>query len=144
MKAMTADLPVLDDGTVPDVTFTSISDVGRLVSAALTLPFGSWAEETYLAGHTLNMMDVVAIIESVRKQQMVVRKHTVSTMQAQINAIPADSEKEEDFMARFFLQLTLCFADGALKKTVMPPELNANFPAIEMMTVDDYVTSHWA
>ena len=140
---MTADLPVLDDRTVPDVTFTLIHDVGRFVARACTLPQGSWPEEFYMAGQTLNMMEVVAIVEKARGSKMTVRKHTKSSMQAQIDAISPDSEKEEDLMGRFFLQLTLAFADGAFKSTVMPPELNERFPDVKCTSIEEYVSSSW-
>jgi hypothetical protein len=140
---MEVDIPVQDDGTVPDVTMTTIADTGRFVAAALTLPHGSWPEESYVAGQTLNLNDLVPIVERVRGQKLTVRKHTKTSMQEQIDSIPADSIKEEDFMGRFFLQLSLAFADGTPRISVMPPEVNNKFPEITTTKVEEYVTKAW-
>lgn len=140
---MTADLPVQDDGTVPDVTMTTIADVGKYVAAACTLPFGSWEEESYIAGQTLNMEEVIKIVEKVRGAQVTIRKHTKSSLKAQIDAIPADSQEPEHFMGRFFLQLSLAFADGKIKSSVMPAEMNAKFPEIRPVQVQKYVAKSW-
>jgi hypothetical protein len=140
---MEGDIPVSDDGTVPEVTMTTIADTGRFVAAACTLPFGSWPEESYIAGQTLSFDDIVSAIEKVRGQKMEIRKHTKTSMQKQINDIPADSANEEDIMARFFLQLSSCFAEGALKISVMPPDLNEKFPDIKPIQVAEYVEKYW-
>jgi hypothetical protein len=88
------------------------------------------------------MTEIVDIVEKVRGRKMTVRKNTISSIQAQIDSIPADSQVEDDLMARFFLQLTSAFVDP--KSAVMPPELNEKFPNIETTSVETYVTRCWA
>lgn len=88
------------------------------------------------------MTEIVEIVEKVRGRKMTVKKNTISSIQAQIDSIPADSQVEDDLMARFFLQLTSAFVDP--KSSVMPPELNEKFPNIETTSVETYVTRCWA
>jgi hypothetical protein len=141
---MTADIPVQNDGTIPDVTMTTIADIGKYVAAACTLPLGTWPEESYIAGQTLNFADIISIVEKVRGKDLAVRKHTKTEMREQIDFLPAGSKEEEHFMARFFLQLSLAFADGIVKHSIMPAELNGKFPAIKPTQVEEYVTKYWS
>jgi hypothetical protein len=138
---MKAELPVRDDGSLPDATFTTMANVGQFVAAACELPQG-WPEDTYLAGETLNMSDVIEIIEKVRGRKVAVTKHTKQSLKEQIDAIPYDNE--EGIMARFFLQLLKSFADGEEASTVMKPELNSKFPDIKTTGVEDYVRKYWS
>ncbi|KIW05324.1 uncharacterized protein PV09_03845 [Verruconis gallopava] len=143
VKAMTADIPVKEDGSFPDLTMTTIADVGHFVAAACALPQGTWPEDSYLAGETLSIGKVIDIIESVCGRKVIVRKYTKKALLEEIAQIPADSVREEDIMGRFFLQLTLAFAEGEQGKSVMAPDLNHRFPEIKTTSVEEYVRKYW-
>lgn len=126
MRAGTADLP--GDGKAK-VTFTDMRDVARFVVAALDLEV--WPEELYMYGSVMSWIEALAVVERVQGRKFLVRENPVEELKAGF----------EDPGKRFYNQVRLALTKGW---DVGEHYLNAQFPAIEPVTVESFVEMWWS
>ena len=95
-----------------------------------------------MAGDTLTINRVIALIEKVRAGKVIVTKRTGKQLLAEASHIVPNSE--ESVLGIFFLELMATFAEGKQGWSVMKPELNELFPKIKPTTVEEYLMKYWA
>ncbi|KAM0271396.1 hypothetical protein ACHAQH_009118 [Verticillium albo-atrum] len=135
LKNGIAELPVKEDGTWPQISWTSARDVGRFVAASLDLP--KWEEEMTMAGETITMGELLASAESVAGKKIAVTKLEKKDLEERL-------EKSEDFMERLWLEFYLAYIRDEEGEVVLPPTLNRLCPQVKPSTVRQYMEEHWS
>ena len=138
VKNMKAAVPLTKKGEVPRITMTAIEDVGRFVAAACLLQEGFWQEDFGMAGDTINMNDVVKIIEKVRGRKMEVTYRALED-------IEKEEEKEEViYPNKFWLQLEMQAARNVMGVSIIEPILNGLCPSVKPTSVEEYMQKFWS
>lgn len=134
LKNAIAELPVKDDGQWPQISLTSMRDVGRFVAASLDLP--KWEEEMSMVGETLTMGELLASAEAVTG-----KKFNVTVLKWQ------DLEERlattTDFMERLWIEFNLAYIRDQQDEVVLRPVLNRLCPEVKPMTVREYMDKYW-
>ncbi|MCJ1406879.1 hypothetical protein MMC19_000949 [Ptychographa xylographoides] len=115
------------------ITFTTIGDVGKFVTAALDL--GKWDQEMGMVGETLSFNEIVAIAEQVTHRKFLVKYKSIE----EIEEIAAKAPASQPFL-RFACQIEAALAKGAYN---VPPTLNHIFPAINPWQMRDWLEKWW-
>ncbi|KAL5612644.1 hypothetical protein BROUX41_004261 [Berkeleyomyces rouxiae] len=136
LKNGIAELPVKDDGRWPRITFTSMTDVGKFVAAALDLP--KWEEEMSMAGDTLTMGDLLATAEVVTG-----KKFKVTQLKRQDLLERLANTSYDDFMARLWIEFNLAYIRDRDDEAVLRPTLNRLCPAVKPVSIHEYMEKHW-
>lgn len=131
-----AELPVKDDGQWPRITFTSMTDVGKFVAAALDLP--KWEEEMSMAGDTLTMGDLLATAEAVTGKTF-----EVTQLKQQDLFEKLANTSYDDFMARLWIEFNLAYIRDRDDEVVLRPTLNRLCPSVKPISVRSYMQRHW-
>ncbi|MCJ1471954.1 hypothetical protein MMC13_000596 [Lambiella insularis] len=129
IKQGNADIP--GDGN-KKVTFTTMGDVGRFVTAALDLE--KWDEEMGMVGETASFNEVLALAERITKRKFLVKYKSIEEMDDLAAHAP------EPFV-RFNIQVQAALANGG---GVVPSTLNEKFPKIQPWKLEDWLERWWA
>lgn len=138
--ALKAGIPLNSEGKPPRITLTELGDIGRFVSAAAELEFGSWKEHMGMAGDVLGVDEVVEIIEKVRGKKVEVSYRTMQ----QIGEAAESVNVEEDPIGKLWLELELAIARDTENEGYFHADLNELFgDKVKPISVKQYIEKWW-
>ncbi|KAF8997889.1 hypothetical protein BDQ17DRAFT_1248072 [Cyathus striatus] len=132
VKERKAEIP----GTGDDkVTFTTLTDIGKFVSAAVTLE--KWSEEMGMSGETLTYNEIVRKAEEVLGEKITVTYIGVDDLKKR----KSDAIEKKNTMVKFLMELYLDFTEG--HGEIKDPYLNAATD-VQPMTVKEFLQKYWS
>lgn len=137
VKNMRARIPLSPKGRVPRISLMEVGDVGRFVAAACALPAGAWKEDFSMVGETLEVDEVVNIVEKVRGREMEVERVPFERV------VMEEKKQTVVYPDKFWGQLETVLARDEEGEAWVSPVLNGKCPEIEPMRVEEYVKKFW-
>ncbi|EMC92120.1 hypothetical protein BAUCODRAFT_38147 [Baudoinia panamericana UAMH 10762] len=127
MKAGNADYP--GDGSAK-LVLTDMRDIATFVYHALSLDH--WPREMGMRGDVKSFREIVAIVERVQRRKFLIKENSVEEM---------EEEMRRDEGKVFYNQCRVAIAEGWC---VVPDTLNALFPEVETVGVEEFVGRWWS
>ncbi|CAF0850072.1 unnamed protein product [Rotaria sordida] len=122
---------IVGTGDEPFCT-TRVDDVGRFVATALDLE--KWDEEMGMVGSRTTWNQLIKLGEQVRGKQFDVKRMTVDEALKQRDLISTNK------LMKVLQELFVAMAQGEMD---FVETLNAKFPEIQPMTIDEFLTRWW-
>jgi hypothetical protein len=135
---MTANIPLTKEGKIPRITMTELKDVGKFVSKACEMEFGTWKEYMGMAGDVKGMDEVTELIEKVRGMKMEVKYRS-------FEEVERDAENTKDPLQKLWRELELAYARDEYGEGVFDSSLNNAFQEeVKPMSISEYLEKYWA
>jgi hypothetical protein len=138
MKNMRARIPLSPKGNIPRLSLTELGDVGRFTAAACLLPAGAWKEEMNFVGETIQMDEVVKIIEKVRGKKMEVSYRPYKQI------VEEEAKETVEWPDKFWLQAEIVHARDEAGQGVVEPVDNGLVPQVQPISVEEYLKKFWS
>ncbi|KAF8997887.1 NAD-P-binding protein [Cyathus striatus] len=133
VKERKAEIP----GTGDDkVTFTTLADIGKFVSAAVTLE--KWPEEMGMSGETLTYNEIVRKAEEVLGEKISVTYINVDNLKKR----KLEAIEKNDWWGKFLMELYLAFIEG--HGEIKDPYLNKVLTTVQPTKVKDFLQKYWS
>lgn len=138
MRNMKARIPLSPAGNIPRLSLTEIGDVGRFIAAACLLPKGAWKKEFNFVGETIQMDEVVTIVEKLRGQKMEV----ICRPYEQV--VEEEAKELIEWPNKFWLQAEIVHAQDEPGEGVIEPVHNYLVPQVKPLSVEEYLIKFWS
>jgi hypothetical protein len=129
-----AEIPVKEDGSFPQISMTSVEDVGKFVAKSLDLE--KWEPTSSMVGQTLRMDEVVHIAEKVLGCRWEVVRVPVADMEKK-------AAEEKDSIKKMWLDIGLMFSRDLEGEGFLKPRLNRLCPDVKPLTVEGYLRKYY-
>ncbi|KAL4800842.1 hypothetical protein BDV19DRAFT_383861 [Aspergillus venezuelensis] len=135
-----AEIPLNEDGSgngFPDITMTDIRDVGTFVVAALGMEEAWGARELGIAGDTLNLGEISALLEGVLGEKYTERIVSIAELEGRI---AGSVNSAEAFFRGLETQYVIACGRGG---SVVEGVLNRRCPDIKAMVIREFMERYW-
>lgn len=144
VKKRRADVLVKRDGTVPRVTLTELSDVGRFVARACQMELKAdggkgWEEDMCMVGETIEVDRVVDLLERKFGSKFEVTKLDENELRKRADSIEGVGRTRDEVVRKLEAQMGLVILEEKVGGAILEPVLNKLFPDVEVCGVEEFL-----